>query len=1246
MAGSWQVGYVYFMVRALLADAWAPQFGQVDVQGSGVVSLSPTSRVGSQFHAEAHYFGVLCSDFLYSAVLAGDWADRGLCADLQFWISDEGRYGVRVQNGRVSLYRFALVDRPCADDPAVISQCPGWGGDDPLVFQAIGPTGDFDPGVGPLRVTVEAAGTRLSVSYGVGDTELGRFQGSGDSPSGGGLPSIGRFGVYAISDKNSSSPVVFSDLQATTDPTADSNFALLYSTPGYDVQGTKRLLVRTINDIDPPDIVLAECSFTVSDTCGNQKIARRSLSSPGGQVLGRAFGMQVLEGDFTDLRETGTFVLDASIATSGGTRELRSQPFEIRSRLVSEAMLWPMATLNARARRAADDDFRRNWRIESSPACWSVGLDGVFVADRADDQAGATLRRVLNIGNGPLSAKEFRFVCRITIIRGCDAQMQFWVSETERWAVTLQAGSAGDCAHGSGPGAVRLHREGTAVNQPNQFEVLQSYLLDAKPFEVGRAYDVEVLTEGSRVRVLLDGLPVIDYTSPAPPPGGGFALKAWASSARFGHAKVWDRYTALSRPMPGVWIPYNPSTGMSSQQFPITVLDQETLPGPAHPHDVFYPFAAQQHGFHDCNNYIGEVTSHGMFLAALMAVWQSRASEASAADQDSLREAILTGVLYLNELYEQGNRSGAFTHQEPGRGAFETDDHPDKVLQYHALNTQFAIYGLSAFAAAGLAVDGPQARKAFDLAVHGWNWLGDNGVRDIGVDSVVAIRLALAAQRQGRPADDWFAQAVHNTKQVLATFSVPGTMANMPRPTLRSISWFEGVYETLTSGRLAADTDQLAAIATQLEALLNNPANAFQVIPQWNYSPPQDPPPPPQKDPAHNWNDMADLPYAVYPIPDPPVGDWYVTTHFLTAAADCVYIGRLARVETLERLGTGNLYWALGLNPGVPTSKVAGPPPDPRPWRAASLVHNGPGAFVRTIEGWRTQGSSAKTWLAAWEEPAASPHRETWWFDPADTGFQTVVNGHVLREGQWHYWSTGEAGWVSGETFLLNDGIFLRAALALEDWRAQQAAATLNPYNLSGLRFFDTTHLDRAGTQWQFDDPDSTGWAQAQRMTTDFAAGKGFGGGRLTGHYAGERVGLLCLPATATSFADIPDDEITATLFPFDDINTAPWTQIGRAAVEIAIQRGFATGYFTGHQVPGKRGLIGIKGNLVSVFDILYTDPDVAGSEYHFSDIDAAPWAQAARLATNLCTKRGFAGGFFTGNHLSDRCQVVAFHQA
>ena len=101
---------------------------------------------------------------------------------------------------------------------------------------------------------------------------------------------------------------------------------------------------------------------------------------------------------------------------------------------------------------------------------------------------------------------------------------------------------------------------------------------------------------------------------------------------------------------------------------------------------------------------------------------------------------------------------------------------------------------------------------------------------------------------------------------------------------------------------------------------------------------------------------MADLPLAFKAIPSPllgqqPVGDWYVCTHFLTAAADCVYIGRLTRSEALGRLATGNLSWALGLNPGIPTTKVVGMPPGSGPWSAASFVYRGPGAFARTIEG-------------------------------------------------------------------------------------------------------------------------------------------------------------------------------------------------------------------------------------------------------------------------------------------------------
>jgi hypothetical protein len=1250
MAVSWSADYVYLMVRSLLADAWLPQFGEVDVQTPGVLSVRATSQVGSQFHAEAHYGGVLGSDFRYSALLSGDWTDRGLCADLQFWISDEGRYGVRVQNGTVMLYRFMLDERICARaDHAIIANCPDWGPADLPVLHPLGPAAHFDPGAGPLRVSVEAMGTQLSVSFGTRDTELGRFQRDSDSLPDRGSLSIGRFGVYVLSDQEGSL-VVFSDLQATADPTADSNFALLYSTPGYDAAGFKRLLVRTINDIDPSDIDVARSSFTVRNAAGAVKIQDRPFGPPDRPRLGRAFGMQVLEGEFSDLHETGTFVLEARVATSGGVRELRSRPFEIRGRLVSETMLRPMAILNAQARRAADDDFRRNWRIESGPQSWSVGLDGAFVADRADDQVGATLRRVLNTGNGPLFQTDFRFACRITIIHGCDAQLQFWVGDTERWAVTLQAGSAGGCAHGSGPGAVRLHREGPGVNQPNHFEPVASRLLDAEPFQVGRAYDVEIRTSSQRIEVFLDRKPVIDFTSPSPPPGGGFALKAWASTARFGHAKIWERHVPLSHPRPGVWIPYFPGTKLSSQGFAITVPDDDQLFGPPNPHDVSFPLAAQQHGFQDCNNFIGEVTSHGMFLAALMAVWQSRASEASDADQDSLRQAIVTAVLYLNELYEQGNQSGAFAHQEPGRGALATS--ADQVL-----TTQFAMYGLSSFAAAGRAVDEALADKAFDLAVKGWDWLSKHPGRDITVDSVVAIRLALALERQGQPAEEWFGRAHDNSKNVLEGFSKPGAMANMMRQTLRSMPWFEGVYETFTTGRFTPDhTDQghLDDIARQLEALLDNPANAFQVIPQATDD--RDQPDPGL--PARNWNDLADLPLAATTKPVPPVGDWYLSTHFLTAAADCVYVGRLTGRGKLERLATGNLYWALGLNPGIPATKVVDPPPgdpppDPRPWRAASFVHNGPGAFARTIEGWRTQGSSAKKWMATWEEPSASRHRETWWFDPAQNGFQTIVNGHVLREGQWHYWSTGEAGWMSGETFLLDDGIFLRAALALEDWRDQRTAATLSPYDVSRVRFFDTTHFDRAGTRWQFDDPDITDWVRAQRMATHFAVSKGFRGGRPTGHHTGELIGVRCLPLSAASLNDITDQDIAGTHFPFSNINTDPWAQIGRAAVDIASTRNFLTGYFTGHKLE----LIGLNPDLVTVFDVFDDDPAFAKSRWHFQDINTVPWAQAARLADDICTARGFAGGFFTGHQVPNppdhpdpsqpppriRRQVVAF---
>jgi hypothetical protein len=1251
--------YLDCMRRSLLAsvatEGWLPQFGGITFPAGNTIAMNSGIQVGNRFHAEAHHKRVLGADFTYSATLVADWAHPELSVDLQFRISDEGRYGVRFKAdtiiGTVTLYRFMLEDRPCDNNPTAVAHCGLWptgdtASDDPVEHPLA--VGIFDRNSKTLPVTIVAEGPRLEVTFGhPGHTATIVGQD--------GALGVGRFGVYALS----SAPdfdVKFVDIAATTDPTATSNFAVLYSTPGYDAAGTKRALVRTLNDLATVDFLENDSTFTIRNSAGDVIIDRRPFVAAGGPgtTLRRVFGMQFLLADFSDLREDGSYTLDAQIATSSGVRVLHSGPFEIRDRLVTETMLWPLSIRNAAARRAADEDFRRNWVAESGRECWSVGLDGAFVADRADDGAGATLRRFRRINSELIeSVVDFRFVARITIVSGCDAQMQFRITKNHRWGVTLQAGSAGGCPHGSGPGAIRLHHEGSSV--PGGFEAIDSKRLDATPlvaFVAGHAYDVEVRCTGELIEVLLDGVRMIDQIDPDPQPGD-FALKAWSSTARFGHAKVWGRSVGLSHPTPGVWIPYDRATRKSSQGFEITFPDDENDGTAAVEQDLRFPVAAQQQGFHDCNNYIGEATSHGVFLSALMQLWESRAASADQPEQDQLRDAIVTAVLYLNELAEQGSRTGGFTHQESGRGAMK--ELKDVNVDGQILSTQFAMYGLSSFADKGAAVDINLADKAFELCEKAWGWLDVNHGRDTVLDSIVAIRLGRAAQRGGLPsAPDWFKRAQDNSGAVLQTFGVTAALKNTFRPTLRSIPWFEGVYETFKQGAMQPDDAQLkliGVIADQLVALTTDANNGFCVIPQADdQRNPQDP-----AIATGNWDNMAGMPLVFKPIPDPPVGDWYLCEHFATAAYDSAAIGRLLRdripersadQSSLERLATGNLHWALGLNPGVPATKIASAiSPAEAPWSAASFVYNGPGPSVRTIEGFRTRTSSAKGWLATWEESTASRHRETWWIDPGNNGFQSLVNGHVLREGQWHYWNIGRAGWVSGETFMLIDGSFLKAATALEDWHAG-VSPTPNPYELTKPRFFDTTHVDRASTNWCFDDPNRTAFAQASRMTTDFAGGKGFGAGRPTGHHIGELVGVLCLPRDGIGFFDIPHAEIADTAFPFDDINNTPWAQVGRAAMEIAGRRGFAAGFFTGHQIPGQCGWIGIALDLVSVFDV--DDATVAASRWAFADVNAVPWAQAARCATDICLTvlpPRFAGGFFSGHQLPNKRQIVALRQ-
>src|SRR5437870_11683583 len=118
------------MQRSLLAEVaaegWLPQFGGITFPCGNRIALNVGSPVGNLFHAEAHHTRVLGADFTYSAILVADWTQPELSVDLQFRISDEGRYGIRFKAGMVMLYRFMLKDRQCDNNPAAIAHCGLW----------------------------------------------------------------------------------------------------------------------------------------------------------------------------------------------------------------------------------------------------------------------------------------------------------------------------------------------------------------------------------------------------------------------------------------------------------------------------------------------------------------------------------------------------------------------------------------------------------------------------------------------------------------------------------------------------------------------------------------------------------------------------------------------------------------------------------------------------------------------------------------------------------------------------------------------------------------------------------------------------------------------------------------------------------------------------------------------------------------------------------------------------------------
>lgn len=1222
---------------------WLKKFGDlnaVDAVHIDAVSGVATTVPRGAFHAEAQFSTVLGADFIYSAAISMPPTGAATATDvhLQFRISDEGRYGVGVKRTseagdriEVRLYRYILP--PDAETP-----------DRPEFFDFDVMSVPVDP-LQPIPITIETDGSRVTVTYqkpGTPEKQSIRTDKAIDF-------GVGRFGVYVYSRVADFSKVSFAKVRAATNPVARSNFALLYNTVGYDLDRANRAILRTLNDIPPRTLAAMSFHFDIRDDNNRSPLVAPARMAPVESQSGHTLGFQAWVADFSRLvTRPGRYRLTVSITSDEGDVTLRSDPILVQSKVLTNTVLKALSIRNGQARRAADDDFRRNWAIEAGPGAWTVGVDGAFVADQADDGQGAILRRLYTIQSVELKKAYFRFVARVSIIDGCDAQLQFGITSTERWGVTLQAGAAGGCRHGGGPGAVRLHRETAASFDP----MPEVFFFQPGTFKLGHPYDVEIRVDEARIVVLLDGVTVITHlTVVGPKPAcGAFALKAWASTARFEHVQVWARDVPLSYVGEGVWLPYTPMStedpqvvGESVHGLPVVVPDSD----PGHgdraglDQDITYPYCSQHNGFQDCNNFIGEATSHGVFLAGLMDVWSYRAAAFRDQEREALRDVIVTAVLYLFTLHAQArNKPGAigqFVHQATGRATMGKGD--IKVFTMHAL------YGLSSFAALGLDVDRTLARQAYALCEDGLEFLDNPD--DVVLRSIVLARLASAASvRNLAEAAALWDDAAAAANEVLSRFSKPKVLENLQRECLRSIPWFEGAREVFRHrpGLLNADCrQQLEGIASQLKELIAAGANGLQLVPQ---ATDVDDTPGLASD---NWRFIDRLPRANRPVPVPVIGHWYVCEHFVTAAIDCACIGAMLGSRELEPLATGSLSWVLGINPGVPTTKTAttegdGFVRDRSPWRAASLIFQGPGVFARTIEGNRQPDTLVKKWVAPWEESATSRHREMWIWDPLDIGFQSIVNGYLIVDDQWHYWSVGGDGWVSAETFMLIDGSFLKAAIAVEDWVSPTAKIPRSPYDTSRFTFLDTTHTDRLGTTSPFDFPDTTAFTAVGRALHDIATRRGFRGAVATGHHIGERVGAVAVPAAA-ELVTIAAEDVKAHFLPFQGFDNTHWAKIAKAAMDLGIMRGFTAAFFTGHvrTSPAQKKvyeLVGVPASMAAVREVSADElPDI----WRFDNVDAVGWAFAARAATAVAAANNLAGGFFTGRQHGNDYEFVGF---
>lgn len=128
-----------------------------------------------------------------------------------------------------------------------------------------------------------------------------------------------------------------------------------------------------------------------------------------------------------------------------------------------------------------------------------------------------------------------------------------------------------------------------------------------------------------------------------------------------------------------------------------------------------------------------------------------------------------------------------------------------------------------------------------------------------------------------------------------------------------------------------------------------------------------------------------------------------------------------------------------------------------------------------------------------------------------------------------------------------------------------------------GATWRDARRHEVGATGHSFPDVNGVGWAQANWVAAHLcaAANQGFAGGHFNGHQVGEKMGLFCYRDDAQWF-DATDADLAAAKANFASprLDDVPWALAMRAAFGFCQATGFDGGFFTGHQLPNKHGVV------------------------------------------------------------------------